>query len=63
MIVILTKVFYTSGPNLLILAWTGGELWCGEARGWHTDMDTDIYTDTRDTGRQRQYPKAKTGLR
>ena len=29
---ILTMVFYTSGPNLVILAWTGDELWCGQAQ-------------------------------
>ena len=26
---ILIKVFYTYGPNLVILAWTGDELSCG----------------------------------
>ena len=29
---ILTKVFCTSGPNLVILAWMGGDLWCGQAQ-------------------------------
>ena len=29
---ILTKVFYTSDPNLVILAWTGDELLRGQAR-------------------------------
>ena len=29
---ILTNVFCTSGPNLVILAWMGDELWCGQAR-------------------------------
>ena len=29
---ILTKVFCTSGPNLVILAWMGGELWCEQAQ-------------------------------
>ena len=32
MMAILTKVFYTSGPNLVILAWTVDELWCGQAQ-------------------------------
>ena len=50
---ILTKVFYTYGPNLVILAWTDDELSRGQAGGWRTR------TDRR---RQRQYPKAKTGL-
>ena len=54
---ILTKVFYTYGPNLVILAWAGDELSHGHAGGWRTH--TDSHTDRR---RQRQYPKAKTGL-
>ena len=54
---ILTKVFYIFGPNLVILAETGHELSCGQAKGWRTRTDT--HTDRR---RQRQYPKAKTGL-
>ena len=29
---ILTKVFCTSGPNLVILAWMGDELWWGQAQ-------------------------------
>ena len=37
---ILTKVFYFSGPNLAILAWTGDELSCGQASYWHTHTDT-----------------------
>ena len=47
----LTKVFYTYGSNMVILAWTRDELSRGQAR--------DAQTDRR---RQRQYPKAKTGL-
>ena len=53
---ILTKVFYTYGPNLVILAWTGDELSGGQARDWRTDTHTDRH-------RQRRYPEAKTGLR
>ena len=51
---ILTKVFYTYGPNLVILAWTGDESSRGQTCG-----RTDGLTDRR---RQRQYPKANTGL-
>ena len=51
---ILTEVFYTYGPNLVILAWTGNELLRGQT-WWRTDWRTD-------RRRQRQYPKAKTGL-
>ena len=54
---ILTMVFYIYGPNLVILAETGHELSRGQAKGWRTRTDT--HTDRR---RQRQYPKAKTGL-
>ena len=54
---ILTKVFNNYGPNLVILAETGHELSHGQAKGWRTRTDT--HTDRR---RQRQYPKAKTGL-
>ena len=28
----LTKVFSTSGPNLVILTWTGDELWYGQTQ-------------------------------
>ena len=52
---ILTKVFYIYGSHLVILAETGQELSRGQAKGWHTRMDTQTRR------RQRQYPKAKTG--
>ena len=53
----LTKVFCTFVSNLVILAWTSGELSCGLARNWNTHTDTQTHRR-----RQRQYPKAKTGL-
>ena len=37
---ILTKVFYTFGLNLAILAWTGPELSRGQASDWRTDWQT-----------------------
>ena len=43
---ILTKVFYTYGPNLVILAWTGDELSRGQT-WWRTDWRTDGRTDGR----------------
>ena len=52
---ILIKVFYISDPNLVILAWTVDELSHGQAHDWRTDTHTH-------TRRQRQYPKANTGL-
>ena len=41
---ILIKVFYTYGPNLVILAWTGDELSRGQT-WWRTDGRTDGRTD------------------
>ena len=41
---ILTKVFYTYGPNLVILAWTGDELSRGQT-WWRTDWQMDGRTD------------------
>ena len=48
---ILTKVFYTFGSHLVILAWTGLKLSCGQASDWHTDgwTDTDAGDDNRVT--------------
>ena len=34
---VVIKVFYTFGPNLVILAWTGPELSRGQASDWRTD--------------------------
>ena len=42
---ILTKVLYTYGPNLVILAWTGDELSRGQARAYRTHRWTDGHTD------------------
>ena len=60
---ILTKVFCTSGPNGVILAWMGHKLSRGQTEGSpseaHTDGRKHNHTDRR---RQRQYPKAKTGF-
>ena len=39
---ILTKVFCTSDPNLVILAWTGDEFWHGQTQGSHTYTDTHM---------------------
>ena len=43
---ILTKVFYTFGPNLAILAWTGPELSLGQASDWRTDWHTHTHGHT-----------------
>ena len=41
---ILTKVFCFSGPNMVILAWTGEELSCGHASDWYTHTQTQATT-------------------
>ena len=42
---IFTKVFYTYGPNLVIQAWKGDELSCGQASAYRTHRRTDGHTD------------------
>ena len=44
---ILTKVFYTYGPNLVIQAWKGLELSHGQSIDWHTDELADAGNNTR----------------
>ena len=53
---ILTKVFYTFDPYLVILAWTSDDFYTDKLR---VDTWMNIQTDRRG---QWQYPKAKTGL-
>ena len=43
----LTKVFCTFVSNLVILAWTSGELSCEQARDWYTHTRTHGHTDTQ----------------
>ena len=54
---ILTKVFCFSGPNLVILAWTGDKLSCGQASDWYTHTHT--HTDTGNDNTRR--PKLASG--
>ena len=42
---ILTKVFYISGANLVILAWAVDELLHGQADDWRTDTHTHAGND------------------
>ena len=60
---ILTKVFYTYGPNLVILAWTGDELLRGQASDYRihgrTDWRTDTQTDAGNDNTRR--PKLASG--
>ena len=56
---ILTKVFYTYGPNLVILAWTGDELSRGQASDYRTHERTDTQTDAGNDNTRR--PKLASG--
>ena len=55
----LTKVFYTYGPNLVILAWTGDELSRGQACGYRTHRRTHRQTDAGNDNTRR--PKLASG--
>ena len=56
---ILTKVFYISGPNLVILAETGDELSHGQARDWRTDRHTDRQTQAMTIPECQNWPRVK----
>ena len=56
---ILTKVFYTYGPNLVMLAWTGDELSRGQASDYRTHGRTDTQTDAGNDNTRR--PKLASG--
>ena len=43
----LTKYLCTFVPNMVILAWTSGELSCRQARDWYTHTRTHGHTDTQ----------------
>ena len=47
---VLTKVLCTSGLNLVILAWTGSELWCGQAQNG-INLDLQVKFDFAGHGR------------
>ena len=57
---ILTQVFYTYGPNSVVLAWTGDELWRGKASDYRTHGRTDGHTD-RHRQRKCPWPKLASG--
>ena len=56
---ILTKVFYTYGPNLVILAWTGDELSRGQT-WWRTDWRTVGRTQATTIPEGQYWPRVKT---
>ena len=55
---ILTKVFYTYSPNLVILAWTGDELSRGQT-WWRTDWRTDGQTQATTIPEGQYWPRVK----
>ena len=55
----LTKLFCTSGQNLVILAWTGDKLSCGQARDYRTHGRTDTQTNACNDNTRR--PKLASG--
>ena len=57
---ILTKVFYTYGANLVILAWTGVELSPGQASDYRTDGRTDRQTQTTTIPEGQNWPRVKS---
>ena len=59
---ILTKVFYTYGPNLVILAWTGDELSRGQARDWRMDGHKHRQTQATTIPEGQNCPRVKTEL-
>ena len=57
---ILTMVFYTSGPNLVIPAWTGDELSRRQAHDYcRTDGHTDRQTQAKTTPEGQNWPRVK----
>ena len=55
---ILTKVFYISDPNLVILAWTVDELSHGQAHDWRTHRHTHTQATTIPEGQN--WPRVKS---
>ena len=59
--VILTKVFYTYGTHLVILAWTGVELSRGQASDYRTDGRTHRQTQATTITEGQNWPRVKNG--
>ena len=57
---ILIKVFYTSGPNLVILVWMSEEVSCTQTHG-QTDGRTDMYRQAQamTTPKGQKWPRIK----
>ena len=57
---ILTKVFCSSGPNLVILAWTGDKLSRGQASNYRTHRSTHRQTQPTTKPEGQNWPRVKT---
>ena len=57
----LTKVFCTFTQNLMMLAWTSGELSRGQARVWYTHTDTRTHRHTDAGNDNTRRPKLASG--
>ena len=58
---ILTKLFCTSGPNLVILAWMGDELSCRQARDDRTHRRTHRQMQATTIPQGQNWPLVKNG--
>ena len=56
---ILTKVFYISGPNLVILAEMVDELSSGQVHDWQTDTRTHTHTQATTIPEGQNWPRVK----
>ena len=57
---ILTKVFYTYGPNMVILAWTGNEL-LHRQTWWRMDWRPEGRTQATTIPEGQNWPRVKRG--
>ena len=57
---ILIKVFCSSGPNLVILAWTGDKLSSGQASDYRTHRRTHRQTQATTIPEGQNWPRVKT---
>ena len=56
---ILTKVFCSSGPNMVILAWTGDKLLRGQASDYRTHRSTHRQTQATTIPEDQNWPRVK----
>ena len=59
---ILIKVFCSSGPNLVILAWTGDKLSSGQANDYRTHRRTHRQTQATTIPEGQNWPRVKIAI-